>query len=103
SANQSAELSRLLQQVSDTIVESLGFEVAVVNIVMDDAAMLVAAVTGPDEVRTALLNRRQGLDGWQNLMAASEPWGQLRFLDHAKSPAAPAGILTWIPDIAVSD
>lgn len=96
-------LTQLLQLVSDTIVESLGFEVAVVNLVVDGTDMLVAAVTGPPEVRTALLNRRQGLAGWRELMEASEPWGQLRFLDHATSPADPADIFSWVPDLPVSD
>lgn len=98
-----ADLTHLLQQVSDTIVESLGFEIAVVNIVVDDSALLVAAVTGPDEVREMLLHRRQGMEGWRKLYAASEPWGHLRFLDHSKSLEDPADILTYIPDIASSD
>jgi diguanylate cyclase (GGDEF)-like protein/PAS domain S-box-containing protein len=98
-----ADLTALLQEVSDTIVASLGFEIAVVNIVANETSMLVAAVTGPDDVRRVLLNRRQGMEGWQKLLAASEPWGQLRFLDHAKSPEDPADILTWIPDIPASD
>ena len=65
--------------------------------------MVVAAVSGPDEVKPALLNRRQGLDGWATLVAASQPWGErLRFLDHATTPAEPADILSWIPDMAIS-
>jgi diguanylate cyclase (GGDEF)-like protein/PAS domain S-box-containing protein len=43
------------------------------------------------------------MEGWQKLLRASEPWGQLRFLDHSKSPDDPADILTWIPDMVVSD
>ncbi len=97
------DLAGMLQLVADTIVESLGFEVAVVNIVVDDVAMLVAAVSGPQEVRTALLNRRQGLDGWHKLVQASEPWGALRFLDHRTSQADPEDIFTWVPDLPVSD
>jgi diguanylate cyclase (GGDEF)-like protein/PAS domain S-box-containing protein len=97
-------LAETLQLVADTIVESLGFDVAVINLVDDDTqAMVVAAVSGPDEVREVLLNRRQGLKGWALLIEASEPWGRLRFLDHATSPADPADILTWIPDMPISD
>ncbi len=77
----SLDLRRTLQLVADTIVESLGFAIAVVNIVDDDAeSMVVAAVSGSDEVRGALLGRRQGLAGWARLIEASEPWGRLRFL-----------------------
>jgi diguanylate cyclase (GGDEF)-like protein/PAS domain S-box-containing protein len=97
------DLTETLQLVADTIVESLGFEVAVVNIVDSDDEMVVVAVTGPDDVREQLLNRRQGRDGWSQLMAASEPWGRLRFLDHATSPADPEDIFSWIPDLPVSD
>lgn len=105
SASQPAalDLEQTLQLVADTIVESLGFDVAVINLVVDDDAMLVAAVAGPDAVREALLNRRQGLDGWRTLVAASEPWGRLRFLDHATSPVDPADIYSWIPDTIALD
>jgi diguanylate cyclase (GGDEF)-like protein/PAS domain S-box-containing protein len=96
------DLTQTLQLVSDTIVESLGFEVAVVNMA-DGEAMVVAAVTGPDEVRVQLLNRRQGFDGWAKLIAASEPWGRLRFLDHSKSMTDPSDIFSWIPDLPISD
>src|SRR4051812_10935668 len=97
------ELSETLQLVTDMIVESLGFEVAAINLVDgDEAGLVVAAVTGPDEVRVALLGRRQGREGWMQLMAASEPWGRLRFLDHA-SATNPEDILAWVPDIPVSD
>ena len=55
------DLSQTLQLVADTIVESLGFEVAVINHADgNNGSMVVAAVAGPDEVRAALLNRRQG-------------------------------------------
>ena len=100
----SHELSSTLQLVADTIVESLGFEVACINLALDDEdALVVAAVSGPDEVRELLLGRRQGSDGWSRLMAASEPWGRLRFLDHATAPVDPVDILTWVPDLPLSD
>ncbi|MCW2584863.1 MAG: hypothetical protein JWN55_379 [Frankiales bacterium] len=99
------ELTETLQLVADTIVGSLGFEVAVINLVddVDPSSLEVVAVSGPADVRDLLLGRRQGRDGWNALMAASEPWGKLRFLDHATAPVDPAGILSWVPDIPVSD
>jgi len=98
------DLTETLQLVADSITESLGFEVAVVNLIVGDGSSTrVAAVSGPDGVRAALLNRRQGRDGWAKLVAASEPWGRLLFLDHAKSVADPSDIFSWIPDIPVSD
>ena len=102
-ATPSLDLVQTLQLVSDTIVESLGFEVAVINLVEDDQQMVVAAVTGPDEVRDVLLHRRQGREGWSKLLEASEPWGRLRFLDHANYGEDPADILSWIPDMPIVD
>jgi diguanylate cyclase (GGDEF)-like protein/PAS domain S-box-containing protein len=102
-ASSSLDLAQTLQLVADTIVELLGFEVAVINLADGDESMVVAAVAGPPEVHAQLLNRRQGLSGWSKLVAASEPWGRLRFLDHAKSVADPADVFSWIPDMPVSD
>jgi diguanylate cyclase (GGDEF)-like protein/PAS domain S-box-containing protein len=103
-AQPTLDLSQTLQLVADTIVESLGFEVAVINHADgDNGSMVVAAVAGPDDVRAALLNRRQGSNGWAQLVAASEPWGRLLFLDHAKSTIDPSDLFTWIPDIPVSE
>src|SRR6185437_2634762 len=99
----SVDLTQTLQLVADTIVELLGFEVAVINLADTAESMVVAAVAGPPEVHAQLLNRRQGLSGWSKLVAASEPWGRLRFLDHAKSVTDPADVFSWIPDMPVSD
>lgn len=97
------DVVQTLELLADTIVESLGFEVCVVNLVdEDDGALVVAAVSGPDDVRDLLLHRRQGREGWTRLLEASEAWGRLRFLDHALSVADPVDVLSWIPDIPVS-
>jgi diguanylate cyclase (GGDEF)-like protein/PAS domain S-box-containing protein len=102
STGPSLDLPQTLQLVADTIVESLGFEVAVINLADGiTGSMIVAAVAGPDEVRECLLNRRQGSDGWSQLVAASEPWGRLRFLDHATSTIDPTDVFSWIPDMPV--
>jgi diguanylate cyclase (GGDEF)-like protein/PAS domain S-box-containing protein len=90
------DLTLALELVADTIVESLGFDVAVINVVHDDDTMLVAAVCGPEEVKAALLNRRQGREGWAALLASSEPWGRLRFVDHRAGAVLPADLLTWV-------
>lgn len=98
------DLVATLQLITDTIVGSLGFEVAVINLADTDLeAMEVVAVSGPESIRQLLLGRRQGYAGWNLLIAASEPWGRLRFLDHATAPSDPEDVLSWIPDIPVSD
>ncbi|MCW2776964.1 MAG: phosphodiesterase [Frankiales bacterium] len=104
SADVSKELAETLELVVDAIVESLGFEVVVVNLVDErDDSMFVAAVRGPDDVRELLLNRRQGRAGWQQLVDQSEAWGRLRFLDHATATADPDDIFSWRPDTPVVD
>lgn len=100
---ESVELTQTLQLVADTITASLGFGAAVVNLVLDEDTMVVGAVSGPDELREALLRQRQGRDGWEALVAASEAWGSLRFIDHALMVGNPADMLTWIPDLEISD
>ena len=97
------ELARTLALVADTIVESLGFDVAVINISHDEDTMLVAAVCGPQEVKDALLRRRQGRAGWATLLANSEPWGPLRFIDGRQESDAPDDVMAWVPDIEISD
>ena len=98
-----AELAQTLALVADTIVESLGFDVAVINICHDEETMLVAAVCGPQEVKDALLRRRQGRAGWATLMTISEPWGPLRFIDGRNSHEDPDDLMAWVPNIEVSD
>ena len=98
-----AELAQTLNLVADTIVASLGFDVAVINICHDEETMLVAAVCGPQEVKDALLRRRQGRAGWATLMTVSEPWGPLRFIDGRTSQEDPDDIMAWVPSIEVSD
>ena len=104
SPDTSDELSATLEMVVDAIVDSLGFEVVVVNLMDDrDDSMVVAAVRGPEDVRQLLLNRRQGRQGWTALMEQSEAWGRLRFLDHRTAVGDPADMFTWRPDTTPSD
>jgi len=90
--------------VADTIVESLGFEVAVVNLVDESDDCLVAvAVSGPTSVRELLLGQRQQHATWDLLLKACDRWGRLYFLDHLTAPADPQDLLMWVPDIPISD
>ena len=38
---------------------------------------------------------------WARLLAASEPWGRLCFLDHRDDSVDAMGVYSWIPDIEV--
>ncbi|HEV7207655.1 MAG TPA: EAL domain-containing protein [Mycobacteriales bacterium] len=97
-------LDQTLQLVADTIVESLGFEVAVVNLVDDvDQALVAIAVAGPVSVRDLLLGQRQTQASWERLLTVCDRWGRLYFLDHLTAPADPTDLLMWVPDIPISD
>lgn len=98
------ELRETLKLVADTIVESLGFGVAVVNLLDEtDGALVAVAIAGPDEVCRLLAGRRLPQAGWQQLLAASQPWGELRFLDHATARTEPAAVFQWLPDLPESE
>lgn len=97
------QLSATLGLVTDTITASLGFEVAVTSLVEGDRAV-VAAVSGPDAVREQLLGISRTLTDWNRLLAASEPWGGLYFMDHRSANRHDvAAILSWVPDLPVRD
>ncbi|HET8615481.1 MAG TPA: diguanylate cyclase [Actinomycetales bacterium] len=76
---------RDLDAALDAVVHgalSLGFGVAVMNVVQDDGTVAVTTVAGPDSVRETLLGVREPLALWQRLLDACEDWGALRFMPH---------------------
>ncbi|MCW2606304.1 MAG: diguanylate cyclase/phosphodiesterase with sensor [Frankiales bacterium] len=93
-----------LRLVADTIVASLGFGVAVVNL-LDEARgeVLVAAVSGPDDVVAELLGRRDPRAAWDTLLAHGESWGDLLFLDHRRHDLVASDVFSWVPDLEVVD
>jgi diguanylate cyclase (GGDEF)-like protein len=98
----SLDLQRTLQQVTDAVVDRLGFEVAVLNLVDDDGDLVVSALTGPEELRQQLSGRRHRKADWQQLLAGAQHWGRLRFVD-GRSDVAPEEMFFWVPDIEVGD
>jgi diguanylate cyclase (GGDEF)-like protein/PAS domain S-box-containing protein len=92
-------LASTLALVTETITACLGFEVAVMNLI-DGDTISVVAVSGSDAVRRQLLGMRQDLTDWHRLLEASEPWGQLRFLDHRRVDFDEhRTIVMWVPDL----
>ena len=94
------ELHATLEQVTDAVVDLLGFEVAVLNLVTADGSHLEAvAVAGPPEVRE-LLGTRMAVDHWERLLADCTPLGALRFADHLMD--WPEQLPYWVPDMVAS-
>ncbi|HET7385431.1 MAG TPA: GGDEF domain-containing protein [Nocardioidaceae bacterium] len=92
----------MLDLLAETIVTGLGFGVAVINIVRPDGNLQVASVAGDEDARATLLGTVDAAKTWDKLLAASEPWGRLRFLDHRNADAF-ADMMTWVPDLTMLD
>src|SRR4051794_1262911 len=100
--NAGTDLHTTLQAVVDGVVEGLGFEVAVVNLVHDPDFVQVVAVAGPDEVTAALLGEVGTMQDWDRALEVAEEWGALRFVHH-DAFVEDEGLPTWVPDLEVSD
>jgi diguanylate cyclase (GGDEF)-like protein/PAS domain S-box-containing protein len=99
----SLDLAETLDSVASAIVAGLGFEIAVVNLVVDDDQVEVVAVAGSDEEREALLGSRQSMADWLTMLELAQPWGELRFVHHDAMAAASPDWQLWVPDLPVSD
>jgi diguanylate cyclase (GGDEF)-like protein/PAS domain S-box-containing protein len=97
------DLGATLDLVANSIVDSLGFGAAVVNLVNGDGTVVVAAVAGPAATRELLLGQREARSSWERLLDASEAWGRLRFLNHTTNAYATSDMTLWVPDLPVTD
>jgi diguanylate cyclase (GGDEF)-like protein/PAS domain S-box-containing protein len=93
--NGGRSLPDVLQSVVDGVVEVLGFNVAVVNLVHADGSFEVFAVAGSDDARSELLGTRNASGAFDAEFAVAEHWGGLRFVPHDRIPDD--AITGWIP------
>lgn len=98
----SHDLVAMLDLLAQTIVQALGFGVAAINITRPDGSLEVVSVAGDEQARAMLLGTVDSAEVWDRLLSASEPWGRLRFADHANS-AADVDMPTWVPDMQPID
>ena len=95
------DLHGTLEQVTRAVVDLLGFEVAVLNLVTADGGHLeVTTVAGPTGTQDLLGTRMLRAD-WTAVLAACEPWGTLRFADRATP--WPDSLPFWLPDLPVDE
>lgn len=89
----SLDLAQTLEQITSAVVELLGFEVAVLNLVSPEGDLEVVAVAGPAQ---ALLGCRDTRANWDTILGLGERRGGLRFVDHTATgwPDGPS----WTPD-----
>ena len=93
----SLDLQETLQIVVQSVVDQLGFGVALVNMARPGDVCEVVAVAGSDEATDALMGTRAPMDAWYALLASCEPWGELRFLDHRSDQGVADTIAGWTP------
>ena len=96
------DLIGMLDLLAQTIVDAMAFGVAAINIVRPDGFLEVVSVAGDPQAREVLTGNVDEPEVWDELLALSEKWGRLRFLDHRVLPAS-GGPLTWIPDLEPVD
>jgi diguanylate cyclase (GGDEF)-like protein/PAS domain S-box-containing protein len=102
--NLARDLAGTLRAVVDGAVSGLGFGAAAVHIVRSDGDLQTAAVAGGPGVSEALGGAIGERASWENLLAAGERWGALRFVRGPlaacdQTPALP----TWMPDVVPID
>lgn len=96
------DLVSMLDVLAQTIVDALGFGVTAVNLVRPDGTFEVVSVAGNDQARDLLLGTVESAQAWEEILAASETWGRLHFLDHSRHPETVA-MLLWKSDVAALD
>lgn len=94
----SGDLVEMLDRLAQTIVDALGFGVAVVNLARSDGSLEVVSVAGEEQARGALLGTSDSAALWNQMLQASELWGALRFIDH-RNQAATTAMLSWVPEM----
>ncbi|MCU1593775.1 MAG: diguanylate cyclase with and sensor, partial [Frankiales bacterium] len=93
----SLDLAKTLEQITTGVVELLGFQVAVLNLITPDGDLEVVAVAGPAQ---SLLGARDSRANWDTILGLGEQRGGLRFVPHTTTgwPEGPS----WTPDLPPS-
>ncbi len=94
----SGDLVGMLDRLARTIVDALGFGVAVVNLANPDGVLEVVSVAGDEGATAALLGTSEPASRWDRMLELSESWGALRFIDH-RNEEATADIFSWVPEM----
>jgi hypothetical protein len=94
------DLGEVLSAIAEGVVETLGFQVAVIDRIDPFGYMEAVAVSGRDEARRKLLKRRTPAKAFFDEMEASDHWGLLRFMPHDRLP--PDATYSYVPDMEPS-
>jgi diguanylate cyclase (GGDEF)-like protein/PAS domain S-box-containing protein len=94
--NSGQELHGTLQDVTNGVVEVLGFGCAALNYRLRGGGYEVMSVTGPPEAKEVLEGELIAEDTMDDLLARAERWGELRFVPHTNPQTTVVG---WVPTI----
>ncbi len=89
-------LDEALKVIADAVVDVLGFGAAAINVTTTDGDLRVDAVVGPAGV-DELLGSRRPIEFWHEVLAAAEPWGELRFFSHDRDQTLVERFPNWTP------
>ena len=95
------DLSEVLQTAAQGVVDVLGFQVAVINVLDSHGYVEAVAVAGDEDACDALRNRRMPLTRLTEEFALADEWGMLRFVPHDRLPEDV--VSSWIPDVEPLD
>ena len=90
-----ADLVAMLDQLGRTIVSTLGFGTAVINLARADGELEVVSVIGSAGARRPLLGTLSSAALWDEWLAAGEPMGTLRFLHEDTRGLAGGALSRW--------
>jgi PAS domain S-box-containing protein/diguanylate cyclase (GGDEF)-like protein len=96
----SSELGEALDLIVRAAAGVLGFGAAAINVTTPEGDVRVEAVVGPPGIEE-LVGTRRPLGFWLELLAAAEPWGELRFFSHERDQSLLDQFVTWTPQSPV--
>jgi len=94
--NSQHELSEVLHEAVNGVVEGLGYGVAAIS-VLEGETLVMTAVAGPEEVREAILGYRTPMAEVFDEYAHADEWGILRFVPHHRLDPETT-TYAWRPD-----
>ena len=100
--NGDLDLDRTLQSVCQGLVDGLGFDVALINLVMPSGDLEVVAGAGAPEASDALLGTSATRAAWDELMRVCQPVGDL-LVDYLHLAAEDKTVPTWTPSTPAPD
>jgi diguanylate cyclase (GGDEF)-like protein/PAS domain S-box-containing protein len=95
------EFQETLDRITAGVADAFDFDAAAINVKTPGGDLRVESVVGPPGV-AKLLGQVASSERWEEMLAACEKWGELRFLDHRHSTMF-EDIESWVSDGPMSD